>query len=159
MTGTEMCCLLMLSLITLSTTFTLPLMPWSCCNFTLRLMQLDVAEYKLAMLSNCLVKNEAHLLNEDFITPSPYRKTKKKKSLASGKSFFILQQRQVCCEYWFQLHTTWFAHSSCEMSYCSTSEMIQLILIPRLSPDKWQQRRLNSIVVYHFNPASFLCST
>lgn len=56
-------------------------------------MQLDVAEYKIAMLSNCLVKNEAHLLNEGFITPPPYRKTKKKKnSLASGKSFFIFSK-------------------------------------------------------------------
>lgn len=40
-------------------------------------MQLDVADYKIVMLSNCLVKNEAHLFNEDFITPPPYRKTKK----------------------------------------------------------------------------------
>lgn len=136
LTGSEICCLLMPSVITLSTTVTAPLMPRSCCNFTLRLMQLDVASYKIATLSNCLVKNEACLLNEDFIMP-PCRKPKeKKKSLASGKSFFILQQRQVCCEYWFQLHTTRFSHPSCKMSYCSTSEMIQLILIPRRGPDK-----------------------
>lgn len=157
MTGSEKCCLLMLSLITLSAIVTHPLMPWSCCNFTSRLMQLDVVEYKIAILSNCLVKNEVHLLNEDFIMPPLYRKTKKFPGLR--KSFFILRQRQVCCEYWFQLHTTWFAHSSCEMSNCSASEVIQLILIPRLSPDRWEWRRLNSIVVYRFNPPSLLRST
>lgn len=42
-------------------------------------MQLDAAEYKITMLSNCLVKNEAYLLNEDFIMPPLYKKTKKNK--------------------------------------------------------------------------------
>lgn len=165
--GCQSCCLtrwevrrlLTPSVITLSTTFTAPLMPWSCCNFTLRLMQLDVADYKIATLSNCLVKIAAPLLNEDFITP-PYRKPNQKNnnSLASGKSFFISQQRQVCCEYWFQLHRTRFSHSTCKMSCCFTSDMIQLILIPRLSPDKRQERRLNSIVADRFNPAALLFS-
>lgn len=39
-------------------------------------MQLDGAEYKTAMFSNCLVKNETHLLNEDFIMP-PLQEDKK----------------------------------------------------------------------------------